>query len=682
MQSDFLEPTGRIGQHYKDVKDCPIRSGMEGCKRLLAAARACGMTIAHSRSHRYGSTVRDDLIGINDTGYELHPTLAPQPGEIVVDKWTYGAFASTPLEDELRARGVERILLCGVLTNVCVFATASQAVDRFFRVCLVEDASAAFNSEWHNMAIRLLSEPQIGKGHNAQIGLYFSEVAKVGDIETALSPLAKLPKLVTVPRTPIPHDLAKRAEMSARAKAAAAGASPGEATVATRGERSFPVARGDTALVLIDMQSDFLEPTGRIGQHYKDVKDCPIRSGMEGCKRLLAAARACGMTIAHSRSHRYGSTVRDDLIGINDTGYELHPTLAPQPGEIVVDKWTYGAFASTPLEDELRARGVERILLCGVLTNVCVFATASQAVDRFFRVCLVEDASAAFNSEWHNMAIRLLSEPQIGKGHNAQIGLYFSEVAKVGDVETALAPLAKLPRQISMKPEGKITLKGAKPHPCVLPLANTAVIMIDMQKDFCDPRGFGGCLGNDVSQLSPIIPACEALFAAWRKLGGAMIHTLESHVPDLSDLPASKRDGPRTPPPGKRIGEVLSAEMGRIMVKGEPGNDLLPSLQARPGEKVIYKPGKGAFYNTDLDAHLRACGITHLIMGGVTTEVCVQTTMREANDRGYEVVLIEDCTASYFPHFKTSALEMVTAQGGIIGWSATLSELLAQLNKS
>jgi len=244
-----------------------------------------------------------------------------------------------------------------------------------------------------------------------------------------------------------PHDLVRRAEMSARAKALAAGPPPGEADVSCRGDRAFPVARSDTALVLIDMQSDFLEPSGRVGQHYiTNLEDCPVRSGMEGCRRLLAAARAAGLTIAHSRSHRYGATVNDHLVGAGDEGYELHPTLRAQPGEIVVDKWTFGAFASTPLEDELRARGVERILLCGVLTNVCVFATASQAVDRFFRVCLVEDACAAFQPEWHDMAIKLISEPQVKKGHNGQIGLYFGEVSTVQAVEQALTPLAKLPK--------------------------------------------------------------------------------------------------------------------------------------------------------------------------------------------------------------------------------------------
>jgi len=473
--------------------------------------------------------------------------------------------------------------------------------------------------------------------------------------------------------------------MSARAKAAAEGVKPGEAAVACTGGRDFPVARSDTALVLIDMQADFLNPDGRVGQHYKDT---PVASGMAGCQRLLAAARAAGMTIAHSRSHRYGATVRDDLVGTADEGYELHPLLRARPGEIVVDKWTFGAFASTPLEDELLARGVERILLCGVLTNVCIFATASQAVDRFFRVCLVEDACAAFDTEWHNMAVRLISEPQTKKGHNGQIGLYFGEVTTVGKVEQALKPLAALPKPVVEGPPTKKRASdaktravafAAKPHNCTLPFERTALVMIDLQKDFLDPKGFGACLGNDVKPCSSILPACESLLAAWRKRSGKIVHTLEAHEPSLCDCPESKLNGPRCPPDGKRIGQVLSPEMGRILVKGEPGNGLMPTVQAKPGEKVMHKPGKGAFYNTDLDSYLRAEGITHLVFTGVTTEVCVQTSMREANDRGYECVLLEDCTASYFPEFKKSAVEMIRAQGGIIGWTASSKDLIAAL---
>jgi len=241
---------------------------------------------------------------------------------------------------------------------------------------------------------------------------------------------------------PSPGDLVWREAAKARSEAAAKGPDPGVASIICNGQdRTFPVDPKDTALVLIDMQTDFLEKTGRVGQHYKDLTS--VQSGMDGCERLLAACRQAGLTIAHSRSHRYGSVVRDDLVGTDDEGYELHPRMRAREGEIVVDKWTFGAFASTFLERELRSRGVRRILLCGVLTNVCVFATASQAVDRFIPVCLVEDACAAFQTDWHQKALTLINEPQTQPGHKRGCGLYFGEVTQVGKVEEALKDLQK-----------------------------------------------------------------------------------------------------------------------------------------------------------------------------------------------------------------------------------------------
>ena len=237
------------------------------------------------------------------------------------------------------------------------------------------------------------------------------------------------------------------------------GSADGDAAVeCTRGEgRTFGISASDTALVLIDMQADFLDPKGRLGRFYDAARHETLASTIAQVEALLAAARRAGLTIAHSRSHRYGAAVRRDLLsgpqadappmqsdtpqhfGPVDDGYELLPTCRALPGEIVVDKWTFGAFASTDLEAQLRARGVRKILLAGILTNVCVFATAVQAVDRFFRVCLVEDATGAFNKEWHDKAIDLLSGPQCAPGHAAKaVGLYFGEVATVERVAAAL----------------------------------------------------------------------------------------------------------------------------------------------------------------------------------------------------------------------------------------------------
>lgn len=226
----------------------------------------------------------------------------------------------------------------------------------------------------------------------------------------------------------------------------------------------------------------------------------------------------------------------------------------------------------------------------------------------------------------------------------------------------------------------KVSISGALPHACELPLETTALVIIDMQIDFLDPKGFGACLGNDVSVCHSIIPPCERLLSEWRKHGRHVLYTLEAHLPDLSDCPPAKLNGPRTPPPGKRIGDVLSPEMGRILIQGEPGNGIIPELKPAPGEKVVHKPGKDMFYHTDVADYLKVNGITHLIFTGVTTEVCVQTSMRAANDRGYECVLLEDCTASYFPAFKQSTIEAVRAQGGIIGWTASSTDLIAGLS--
>ncbi len=210
---------------------------------------------------------------------------------------------------------------------------------------------------------------------------------------------------------------------------------PADAAIPCRHGRQFKIARSDTALVCIDLQRDFVEATGRIGGRYADLKN--VDAAVRKASDLLKAARAAGLTIAHSRSHRYGASIRDDLIG--DPGYELCDACRARDGEIVVDKWTFGAFASTDLEARLRQRGVRRILLCGVLTNVCVMATAVQAVDRFFRVCLVEDACAAFDPSWHAKAVDLINEPQVRKGHADQpVGLYFGEVSSSQDVARGL----------------------------------------------------------------------------------------------------------------------------------------------------------------------------------------------------------------------------------------------------
>ena len=215
---------------------------------------------------------------------------------------------------------------------------------------------------------------------------------------------------------------------------------------------------------------------------------------------------------------------------------------------------------------------------------------------------------------------------------------------------------------------------AAAPFPYEFGLAHTALVIIDMQRDFIEPGGFGETLGNDVSLLAAIVPACRSVLGAWREAGGLVVHTRESHTADLANCPPAKRNRGN---PTLRIGDA--GPMGRILVAGEPGNQIIPALAPRDGEIVIDKPGKGAFYATPLHELLQERGITHLVFMGVTTEVCVQTSMREANDRGYDCLLLEDCTESYFPHFKASAVEIMRAQGAIVGWTAGSAQLIAAL---
>ena len=222
-----------------------------------------------------------------------------------------------------------------------------------------------------------------------------------------------------------------------------------------------------------------------------------------------------------------------------------------------------------------------------------------------------------------------------------------------------------------------MVLISAQPYDYELPAdRRLALLIIDMQRDFLEQGGFGDALGNDVTRLQAIVPTVKQLLLAFRAQQLPIFHTVEGHQPDLSDCPPSKLHRGR----GKlKIGDV--GPMGRILVLGEPGNAIIPELEPLSGETVIPKPGKGAFFHTHLESLLRDKGITHLIVTGVTTEVCVQTTMREANDRGFECLLIEDATASYFPEFKQSTLEMIRAQGGIVGWTAPAAIILQALEK-
>jgi biuret amidohydrolase len=217
----------------------------------------------------------------------------------------------------------------------------------------------------------------------------------------------------------------------------------------------------------------------------------------------------------------------------------------------------------------------------------------------------------------------------------------------------------------------------ARPYPYPFIPGRTALVVIDMQRDFIEKGGFGDALGNDVARLEAIIPVIARLLDLFRRKRWPVIHTREAHLPDLSDCPPSKIARGNAP---LKIGETGS--MGRLLVRGEPGNQIVDALKPVAGEVVIDKPGKGMFFGTDIQSILDNKGVTHLLFTGVTTEVCVQTSMREANDRGYECLLVEDATESYFEEFKQAAIEMMVAQGGIVGWATPSATLEAAISEA
>jgi nicotinamidase-related amidase len=218
---------------------------------------------------------------------------------------------------------------------------------------------------------------------------------------------------------------------------------------------------------------------------------------------------------------------------------------------------------------------------------------------------------------------------------------------------------------------------AARPYAFEMDPEHIAFLIIDMQRDFLEPGGFGAALGNDVSLLRGAIAPIGAMLAACRAAGMFVIHTREGHRPDLSDLAAAKHRRGRG---AMRIGDT--GPMGRILIRGADGHDIITELAPLPGEPVIDKPGKGAFFATDLETILRGRGITQLILAGVTTEVCVHTTLREANDRGFECLVLADGTASYFPEFHRAALDMACAQDGIFGWVAPSDDVIAAISKN
>jgi nicotinamidase-related amidase len=216
----------------------------------------------------------------------------------------------------------------------------------------------------------------------------------------------------------------------------------------------------------------------------------------------------------------------------------------------------------------------------------------------------------------------------------------------------------------------------AEPYAFMFEPATTALLIIDMQRDFVDSGGFGELLGNDVAPLRQVIAPIERLLIAWRAQGLFVIHTREGHRPNLTDCPPAKRARGRL-----EVGIGDQGPLGRVLVRGEWGHDIVDELKPLPDEPIVDKPGKGSFYATDLHSILEHRHIRSLLVAGVTTEVCVHTTVREANDRGFECLVLEDCVGSYFPEFHAAGLKMIAAQGGIFGWVAPSERVLEAMQR-
>jgi len=419
------------------------------------------------------------------------------------------------------------------------------------------------------------------------------------------------------------------------------------------------------------------------------------RAPIEPLKAVLRAARRAGIRVIHTREgHRPSlsdlpETKRWRSASINaeigqpgpqgrilvrgEPGWQIIPELAPLAHEDIIDKPGKGSFCATDLDHLLRTCGVRGLLLGGITTDVCVHTTMREANDRGYECLLITDGTGATDMANHSAAHKMVT---------MQGGVF----GALGDASAVCAYLESLgaaspwsrwaPCSGGGSGDGDqlvATIASARPSTFRFPRAKCALVMIDWQRDFLDVGGFGHALGNDVTPLQKALGPAAAVLAAARAAGMPIVHTLEAHRPDMSDCPAAKRA--RCP----AIGTVQDEARGRLLVAGEPGNAIVDAVAPLPGEIVIHKPGKGAFYNTNLEAELRSRGVSHLIITGVTTEVCVQTTAREANDRGFDLLVVADATESYFPQFKASTLEMIVAQGAIVGWTAQSTEVVDAL---
>eukprot|EP00898_Chlorokybus_atmophyticus_P000924 jgi/Chlat1/1832/Chrsp14S02227 len=451
----------------------------------------------------------------------------------------------------------------------------------------------------------------------------------------------------------------------------------------------------NTVLLIIDMQYDFCAEGGyvsRMGYNLTNAK-----ATIPKIAAVLQACRQRGFHIMHTREGHRPNTLNDlpankqwrsrELgAGIGDAdphvrmlqGWDIIPELYPLDGEDVIEKPGKGSFYATDLDMLLQLKGIENIVLCGLTTDVCVHTTMRDANDRGYECLLLTDCCAATDPTNHAAACNMVTKQGgvFGAIASAEAFIttihdpYFCGPIAVNSNEFK----AMLAHGSELDPPQMANVATALPFEYDFPVAATAVLCINMQKEFLAEGGYGSTLGNDHTKLLPAVAKVHALQELARQYGLPVMHILEAHLPDLSDCPPSKlARGNR----GQCIGD--QGLLGRLLIRGEPGNSLVEECSALETEAVLYKPGKGAFFNSGLTELLELHGITHLIIAGVTTEVGCQTTLREANDRGYEALLVEDCTESYLPELKEVTLNMIRAQGAIVARTATLDCLRAAL---
>ena len=424
-----------------------------------------------------------------------------------------------------------------------------------------------------------------------------------------------------------------------------------------------------TALLCIDWQTDFCGPGGYVDAWA--TTSALTRAGLPATARLLdarAVARACwsctpGRATTRTcrdlpankrwRSAQIGAEIGaagpcGRILVKGEPGWEIVPEVAPVPGEVIVDKPGKGAFYATNLDLVLRTRGITHLILTGITTDVCVHTTMREANDRGYECLILSDCTGATDPANHAAALHMVT---MQGGVFGCVATSDDVIAATGQREVAPMCDHRTPRDPARTPSTR------RPPRCSSSTCSATS---------WSPAASARASATTSRQLRRTIAPLAALLAACR-----------ARRPDRSSTPArgtcptcptARRPSCTAARPSQRIGDP--GPKGRILIRGEYGHDIIDELAPLPGEPVIDKPGKGAFYATDLDALLAERGIRSLVVTGVTTEVCVHTTVREANDRGYECLVLADCVGSYFPEFQRVGLDMIAAQGGIFGWVA------------